>query len=330
MLLRLNGGSSMEKELDILNEDKEFDEALELAKELLKDPNKKRINFDFTDLEEEEETDDEVIEKTDDGVVFNDRTLLKLKMALDRVKRYYSDFRNYLTRYPELVIHSNKSGDVYLLKKKVVLRVTVFSRALKVYLALNPKGIDPKYHTVNMSDKKKYGEIPVMIRVGSERSYKYLIELVEELAKRHKIKDLGDQTNIDYTTDLESNTQEILKLLKYDDLLTKAANAHSCDVLPNSVAKNCQVLLTTPSKISGPKVVYEITVGEISQAFGSRYEVTLSLLKMVGLAPEDANYLKVVAKGACRAPVSVKANEYDLLALKMIIITGGNVIKYVN
>ena len=37
----------MEKEFDILNEDKEFDAALELARELLKDPNKKRINIDF-------------------------------------------------------------------------------------------------------------------------------------------------------------------------------------------------------------------------------------------------------------------------------------------
>ena len=164
----------------IQEEENEFAEALALAEELLKDPNKVRINMDFTDLEEGEEADDEVIEKTDDGKVFSDKMYLRLKMALDRVKKYYSDLRNYLTRYTQLTFHSNKSGDVYLIKNKVILRVTVFSRALKVYLALNPKDVDPKYHTVNMieKNKKKYSAIPVMIRVSSDRSYKYLEELL--------------------------------------------------------------------------------------------------------------------------------------------------------
>lgn len=319
-----------EKDDILLEEEQEYQKALALAEELLSDPSKIRQNFDFTDLDENDEIDDEVIEKTDDGKIFSDRMLLKLKMALDRVKRYYSDLRNYLTRYTALDFRSNKSGDVYLYKKKVILRVTVFSRALKVYLGLKPKEIDPKYHTVNMSDKKKYESIPVMIRVSSERSYKYLIELVEMLAKRNKLKDAEKQTDIDYVNDLESNTQELVKMLGYDDLLVEKASVRTCDVLPNSVARNAQILLTNPYKTKDSKEVYEITVGEISQAFGSKYEVSLPLLKMVGLAPETATTLKVLAKGECKCPVSVKANDYELLALKMIIITGGNVIKYVN
>ena len=319
-----------EKEDILLKEEQEYAEALALANELLSDPSKVRYNFDFTDLEENDEIDDEVIEKVDDGKAFSDKMLLRLKMALDRVKRYYSDLRNYLTRYTILSFRSNKSGDVYLYKKKVILRITVYSRALKVYLGLNPKDIDPKYHTVNMTDKKKYDSIPVMIRVSSERSYKYLIELIEMLADRYKLKDAGTQTDIDYVPDFEVNSQELLKLLGYDDLLVKRASVRTCDVLPNSPARNSQVLITNPFKVKGEKIVYEITVGEISQAFGSKYEVTLPLLKMVGLAPEDSNYLKVVAKGECCNQVSVRANDYDLLAIKMIIITGGNVVKYVN
>lgn len=189
--------------------------------------------------------------------------------------------------------------------------------------------MDPKYHTVNMTDKKKYESIPVMIRVSSDRSYKYLIELIDLLAAKHKIKDAGKQTNIDYAHDLESNTQELLKLLGYEDLVVSKANVRSCDVLPNSVARNAQILLSNPYKVKGPKEVYEVTIGELSVAFKSKYEVSLPLLKMVGMAPESATSLKVIAKGECRYPLSVRANDYDLLALKMIIITGGNVVKFI-
>lgn len=318
-----------EKDKMELQDEYDFSEALALAHELLNDPNKVRIDMNFTDLEESEEVDDEVLEKGDDGKEISDKMLLKLKMALDRVKRYYSDFRNYLTKY-NLTFRSNKSGDVYLYKNKVIIRVTVYSRALKVYLGLKPKDIDPKYHTVNMSDKKKYDTIPVMLRVSSDRSYKYLLELVAMLVDKYKLKETGTQTNIDYVRDFLSSSQELLKLLGYEDLLVKRADVRMCDVLPNSVAKNTQILLTNPKKVTGPKEVYEITVGEISAAFGTKYEVNLSLLKLVGLAPESANYLKVIAKGECRVPVSVFANDYDLLAIKMIIITGGNVVKYVN
>ena len=150
------------------------------------------------------------------------------------------------------------------------------------------------------------------------------------LASKYKLKETGKTTDIDYTVDLQSDSQELLKLLGYEDLVVERSNAKMGDVLPNNVAKNTQILITNPDKVSGAKEINEITVGEISAAFGSKYEVTLPLLKMVGLAPESANYLKVLAKGECKTKVSVRANDYDLLAIKMIVITGGNAVKYVN
>lgn len=318
------------KETVLKNEENEFDKALKLAKELLNDPKKVRINMAFTDLDENDEIDDEGVDKEDDGKTISDKMTLRLKMALDRVKVYYQDLRNYLAKFSNLSFRSNKSGDVYLVKNKVLFRVTVFSRALKVYFALNPKAVDPKYHTVNMKKVKKYEAIPVMLRVSSDRSFKYLLELVEMVAKKHKLKDSGKVYENDYVSLVQSNSQEILSLLGYDDLLVKSANKESSDVLPNNVAKNAQILVTNPNKDKVERVEYVVTVGELSAGFKDKYEVTLQLLKDVGMAPVEANYLKVAASGECRYPVHIIANDYDLQALKMIIITGGNVVKYVN
>ena len=169
-----------------------------------------------------------------------------------------------------------------------------------------------------------------MLRLSSDRSYKYFQEILEKLVKKYKLKDDGKEYNVNYINDLQANTQEIIGLLGYEDLITKKANLVSCDVLPNNVAKNAQVLVTNHYKDREERVIYEVTVGELSAAFKNKYDITLDLLKKVGLAPSEANYLRVIAKGECHYPLRVTANDYELLALKLIIITGGNVIKYVN
>ena len=148
------------EELLIQEEENEYSKELEKAKAKLNDTSKVRINLDFADVDESLENDDEAISKEDEGKKYSDVMLLKLKMASDRVKKYYSDVRNNLARFENLRFRSNKSGDVYLHKNKAIVRISVFSRALKVYFALNPRGIDKKFHTVNSKKVKKYESVP--------------------------------------------------------------------------------------------------------------------------------------------------------------------------
>lgn len=291
----------------------------------IEDLGKVKLDFDFTESEEDE-TDESV---ASEGVAFSNKMYLRLKMAMDKVKKYYSDFRNEMNKYEKITFRSTNSGDTYLYKNKVVLKVTVFSRALKIYIALDPNDFDAKYHLVSMKDVKKYENIPLMIRVSSDRSYKYLLEILESFVKKYKLPIKKVFNEVDYKKDLNSDSQEILKLLGYEDILSKQATINTSEIVSNNVAKNCQVLVTNPYKTKDSRVVYEVTVGELSAAFKDKYTITLDLLKDVGLAPKEANYLRVIAKGDCRYKLMVYANDYELQALKMIIMTGGNVIKYV-
>ena len=286
---------------------------------------KVKLDFDFTESEDED-ADDSV---ASDNLLYSNKMYLRLKMSMDKVKKYYSDFRNEMNKYEKITFRSTNSGDTYLYKNKVVLKVTVFSRALKIYMALNPKDFDSKYHLIDMSDVKKYENIPLMIRVSSDRSYKYLLEILESFVKKFKLSLKKDYQEIDYQKDLFSNSVEILKLLGYEDLLAKIATVNTSESVPNNVAKNCQVLVANPKKSKEARVVYEVTVGELSAAFKDKYKITLDLLIDVGLAPSDANYLRVIGKGDCRCKLDVYANDYDLTSLKMIIMTGGNITKYV-
>lgn len=295
--------------------------------EVIATPDKLRLDFDFTESEEDETDDDGVV---DLKKTYSDKMFLRLKMAMDRVKKYYSDFRNELNKYDKIIFRSTNTGDTYSYKNKVILKVSVFSRALKIYFALNPKDFEDKYHIVNMKEIKKYENIPLMIRVSSDRSYKYLMEIFASFIKKYRLPKKAKANMRNYDRDVLSNSQEILQLLGYADKLMKSCTIKSCEELPNSVAKNCQIIQTNPFKTKDKKEIYEVTIGELSAAFKSKYEIDLFLLKEVGMAPMEANYLRVIAKGDCKCKLSVVANDYDVTALKMIVITGGNVIKYVN
>lgn len=287
-----------------------------------------KLDFDFADSEDDEEELVDYVASEDQK--YSNKVFLRLKMAMDRVKQYYSDFRNEMNKYDKISFRSTSTGDTYLYKRKVILKVSIFARALKIYMNLNSKDFDEKYHLVDMSDIKKYESTPLMIRVGSDRSYKYLLEIFESLINKYRLPLKKVQPEvIDYVSELQSNTQEILGLLGYQEVVTKVATLKAIDMMPNNVAKNCQVLVTNPFKAKGSKVICEVTVGELSAAFKDKYQINLQLLIDVGIASADANYLRIIGKGDCRYPLDIQANDYDINALKLIIMTGGNVVKYV-
>ena len=291
---------------------------------------KVKLDFDFADAEEDEDLNESFIEEeVIEGKRYSNKVFLKLKMAMDRVKKYYNDFRNEINKYDKVSFKSTSSGDTLMYKRKVILKISIFSKALKVYMALNVNDFDAKYHLVDVSKIKKYENIPLLIRVSSDRSYKYLLEIFEKLISKYRIPLKRNYQEYDYLSELQSNTQEILSLLGYQDIVTKVATLKTIENVPNTLAKNCQVLITNPQKTKGERVVETVTVGELSQAFKDNYKITMQLLKDVGIISNEANYLRIIGKGDCRYKLDVIANDYDLEALKMIIMAGGNVVKYV-
>ena len=70
-----------------------------------------------------------------------------------------------------------------------------------------------------------------------------------------------------------------------------------------------------------------INVDTLSRSFKSGERVDVNILKEKRLVPYDTAYLKVLARGVIDKPLRVYANEFSLSAVKMIALTGGEVIK---
>ena len=302
---------------------------LEKAKKDVKKKAEKKPAKKEDDSEDDEEDDNEEDKEEDEALQgYNKKVLLKLKVASDRTQKYYSDLRNELRCYKALRFKSNNTGDTYAYKGKVVFKVTIFPKALKVYYALDPKKFDvKKYHHKDAKDIKKYENIPLLFRIGSDRSYKYALEILKELAKKLKIARTNAKP-FDYMADFNTTSKALLIENGGEELLRASCTKDHSNVISDSLAKKC-MMLRVRKPIEGEKVVAEISIGELSAAFKTSYKIDIDLLKKVGLVNKDANYLKVTAMNNCYKAISISADEYEPEVIRMVVVTGGNIIKLV-
>ncbi len=289
----------------------------------------KQQKTDDEDSDEEEDDNEEDVEEEATEVGFNKNVLLKLKGASTRVQTMYSDLRNALQDYKQLKFKSNNTGDTYALKGKVIIKVTIFPKALKVYFALDPNAYPvSRFHHKDMSEIKRYESIPLRLRVASERGYKYALELVDELVKKEELI-RSNVKDVDFKENFSATSKELLEAYNGGDFIKENCSKEESNALPDSLAKK-GMLYENREPFKGEKVWAEISVGELSAAFKSSYVIDLNLLKDVGLVDKEATHLRITSKNNCYKAITVKADDFENEAMKMIMIAGGNVIKMIN
>jgi len=58
-------------------------------------------------------------------------------------------------------------------------------KTLKLYLNMDINTVDPKFRCHDMSDKKTYVTVPVLLRIKSGRAVKYAKRLIDQCAEQH-------------------------------------------------------------------------------------------------------------------------------------------------
>jgi large subunit ribosomal protein L15 len=69
-----------------------------------------------------------------------------------------------------------------------------------------------------------------------------------------------------------------------------------------------------------------INIGDLDKLFEPNSVITLSVLKELGLMPKKVKRIKILADGVLTKPLTIKAENYSVQAIKMIELTGGTVI----
>ncbi|MBR7116182.1 MAG: hypothetical protein IKC87_00525 [Clostridia bacterium] len=106
----------------------------------------------------------------------------RLIQADDRIKEYYTAVKNKLLSYKGVKARTSWSFESCNKGRIQCAKLNIRGKALLVYLNLNTENYNvKKYHFKNVSDKAKYEDVPMLLRVRSDRGLKYALELIGEM-----------------------------------------------------------------------------------------------------------------------------------------------------
>lgn len=202
---------------------------------------------------------DNVYEEDEAGNPFGTRYrwsfLARLHRAPEDVASYYSDLKNAFLKYKKVRTRVSWSYDTISYKHAPVAKFVMCQKSLLLYLALDPAEFEEsKYFFVDASEKKKYAQVPLRLKIRGNRGYKHALELVEELARRLEWKEKNDFAAADYTLPLKS-VEELIeeKLIKVNN------QAINTEALPTSEPSDRKASVNPACQIPNLSMVKKIT-----------------------------------------------------------------------
>ena len=151
----------------------------------------------------------------------------KLIQSLDLYKDFYSALKNKLLSYKKVHARMSWSCESFRLGRKLESKLAFRGRTLCLYLALNPDEYPENiYHQRNMGDKKKYAEVPMMVRVRSKLGLKRALTLIEILMEKEGValdKKFveTDYSDIAYEPDAPLIERGLIKIVKNKRFVTQ-------------------------------------------------------------------------------------------------------------
>jgi len=106
----------------------------------------------------------------------------RLSQSQGNVQEYYNIIKNLLLSYKGVKNRISWNYEAFNRGRIHVAKVNAKTKTLYLYLALNPEELaDTKYGVIDMSSKKKYATVPVLMKIKGDRKFKYALELIAKL-----------------------------------------------------------------------------------------------------------------------------------------------------
>ncbi len=133
------------------------------------------------------------------------------------IQDYYNILKNALLSYKGVKARMSWNFESFNKGRTQCAKLNVKGRNFLVYLALNLEDYNVnKYHFTDASDKPKFENVPMMLKIKSERSLKYALELIDEVMKKNgfeKTKAQEVDYHMPYMTTAELAERELVKLI---------------------------------------------------------------------------------------------------------------------
>ncbi len=108
----------------------------------------------------------------------------RLIQSKDPMQDYYSGLKNALMRYKGVKSRISWANETFHQGRNHLAKIIVKTSCLYIYLSVDPETLKgTKYESAvdDVSDTKKFGEFPTVIKIKGERKYKYALELIDRI-----------------------------------------------------------------------------------------------------------------------------------------------------
>lgn len=152
---------------------------------------------DDDDDDDDDEEDDDDDDPSPDSAVAIRRIPRERRKLKPIVRAYYYVVKNKLMSKEKVRERYSKMYNSFSLGRQTVAKISLYHGTLRLYMALVPDTVDPKYYTVDVSDKKVHAKTPTLLKVKSRRGVRYALELLETLLADTETKE--NYKNVDFT-----------------------------------------------------------------------------------------------------------------------------------
>ena len=129
----------------------------------------------------------------------------RLHRASDELASYYTQLKNQLLSYKKVRSRISWSYDTIAYRRNPIVKFAMRQKSLLVYLALDPAQFeDTKYFFTDASEKKKYEQVPMRLKIRGSRGFKHASELISILAERLELQELKVFEEQDYSLPMRS------------------------------------------------------------------------------------------------------------------------------
>ncbi len=136
----------------------------------------------------------------------------RLVQSQGDVQTYYSEIKNKLLGYKGVKGRISWGNESFNKGRSYIAKVNAKSKTLYLYLALDPATLEEgTYNFEDMSGKKKYENVPVLIKIKGPRKLKYALELIDKICNDNlALPAVKNFEPVDYTVPYWT-TEELVK-----------------------------------------------------------------------------------------------------------------------
>lgn len=246
---------------------------------------------------------------------------MKLRIADDDIKGFYSDIKNELLSYG-IKNRMSRHKENFNKGRNQIARMAINGKTLVVYLAIDPSSVDERYyHQIDVSAKKGVAEMPSMIKVRSKVAARKVKELIAIICENLVIKKKKGFEAEDFAADLSAEGYTTVQCKGFDFMVNGAPTLEEVKRLPDSFAAQL-IEVVQDDRVPERWIKTTLSLDDLA-CFQEGDTVDIEAVRAHGLGAVNANFLRVTEGSGLDRKLHVFAHEYTPDAVKMICMAGG-------